>query len=64
MGEKSAEEWEWAEWVEEKGSVHPPILREGEPVLPPFFLLLLAISAKEVTRGGVGGPRGAAPSLR
>lgn len=54
IGEKSKEEWELLEQMEENPSGPPE---------PPFLLLLLAISAKEVTRGGVGGTW-VAPSLR
>lgn len=40
--------------------------RKGELLLAaePLLLLLRAISAKEVTRGGTGGEAGKAPSLR
>lgn len=46
--------------MEEKGSA--AAFSDGDPPVPPFLRLLLAISAKEVTRGG-GGGAGAAPSL-
>lgn len=55
MGENSPEDWEWVECAVE-ASV--PVLRQGT-----VLLLLRAISANEVTRGG-GAGLSAAPSLR